>query len=258
MTKMVQSADVSGRHRPGITVGGYGQLFGNGSPLGTWAPETTWNFAPSLNLVRGTHTIRTGFDYKYRITASGATGNSEGNLTFESALTRQATGRSLSNTDQFNGIASVLLGIPTDGSIAYNDTNYRTRPSYGFYMQDDWKVTPRITVNMGLRYDISLAYLERFDRGASTFDPYALHPYNDRLIANWKAIKTAYDATNPKYPYPAVPAAFTGRWLFAGKDGNSRRAVDTDYTNFAPRIGLAWRSGRTPCCAPARACSTRT
>ena len=97
---------------------------------------------------------------------------------------------------------------------------------------------------MGLRYDISLAYLERFDRGTSTFDPYAVHPYNDRLIASWKAAKTAYDATNPKYPYPAVPASFTGRWLFAGKDGNPRRAVDTDYTNIAPRIGLAWRIGK--------------
>jgi hypothetical protein len=243
MTKMVNPPTSPGDIVPGFTVGGYGQLFGNGSPLGTWAPETTWNIAPSFNLVRGSHTFRMGFDYKYRIAASGATGNSEGNFTFESALTRQASGRSLSNTDQFNGIATVLLGIPTNGSIAFNDTNYRTRPSYGFYIQDDWKVTPRITINMGLRYDISLAYKERFNRGTITFDPYAVHPLNDRLIASWRDKKAAYDATNPRYPYPNVPASFTGRWLFAGVDGNPTRAVDTDFTNLAPRIGLAWRIG---------------
>jgi hypothetical protein len=224
-------------------VGGYGQVLGNGSPLGTWAPETTFNIAPSVNLTRGSHNFRFGFDYKYRIAVGGATGNSEGNFTFESALTRQASGRSLNNTDQFNGIASVLLGIPTNGSIAFNDTNYRTRPSYGIYVQDDWKVTPKITVNLGLRYDVSLAYKERFNRGTVTFDPYAVHPYNDRIRAAWAANKTAYDATNPRYRYPDVPAAITGRWLFAGVDGNPTRAVDTDFTNLAPRIGVAWRIG---------------
>jgi hypothetical protein len=244
MTKMVNPPTSPGDIVPGFTVGGYGQLFGNGSPLGTWNPETTWNFAPSVNLVRGSHTFRLGFDYKYRIIANGATGNSEGNFTFASTLTRQASGRSLTNTDQFNGIATVLLGIPTGGSIAFNDTNYRTRPSYGFYIQDDWKVTSRITINMGLRYDISLAYKDRFNRGTITFDPYAVHPLNDQLVASWREKKTAWDATNPRHLYPNVPASFTGRWLFAGVDGNPTRAVDTDFTNLAPRIGLAWRIGK--------------
>jgi hypothetical protein len=247
MTQMVNPPTSKGDIVPGFslpqtgTTGGYGAVFGNGSPLGTWAPETTFNLAPSFNLTRGSHNLRLGFDYKYRIAVGGATGNSEGNFTFTSELTRQASGRSLTNTDQFNGIATVLLGIPTNGSIAYNDTNYRTRPSYGFYAQDDWKLTSRVTINLGLRYDISMAYLERFNRGTSTFDPYAVHPLNDRILAAWRASKAAYDATNPRYPYPAVPAAITGRWLFAGVDGQPRRAFDTDYSALAPRIGLAWR-----------------
>ena len=71
-------------------------------------------------------------------------------------------------------------------------------------------MTPQITVNMGLRYDISLAYLERFNRRTSTFDPYAVHPYNDRIRAAWASQKTAYDATNPRYPYPDVPRKSPG------------------------------------------------
>ncbi len=243
MTKMVNPPASPGDIVPGFTVGGYGQIFGNGSPLGTWTPETTWNFAPSFNLVRGKHSIRTGFDYKYRIIADGATGNSEGNFTFGSDLTRRATGRSLTNTDQFNGIATVLLGIPNSGSISYNDTFYRTRPSYGFYVQDDWKVTPTLTLNMGLRYDISLAYLERFNRRTSGFDTNVVHPFSGEILANWNKEKAAYDAKNPKYPYPTPPTAIYGSWLFAGVNGQPRRAVDTDYTAIAPRLGIAWRLG---------------
>ncbi len=244
MTKLVRPPTAPNDAVPGFTVGGYGQVYGNGSPLGTWTPETTFNFAPSLNMTRGTHNLRTGFDYKYRIIADGATGNSQGNFTFDGSLTRQASGRNLNTTDQFNGIATVLLGIPTGGSIAYNDTNYRTRPSFGFYIQDDWKLTPRLTLNMGLRYDISPAYLERFNRRTAGFEPNIKHPLSDQIVAAWAAAKTAWDA-NPanKYPYPAAPAQITGSWLFAGVNGQPRRALDTDYTNIAPRLGIAWQIG---------------
>jgi hypothetical protein len=243
MTKMVNPPTSPGDIVPGFTVGGYDQIFGNGSPLGTWRPETTFNLAPSVNFTRGQHSLRAGFDYKYRIIADGATGNSEGNFSFASSVTRQASGRSLTSTDQYNGIATVLLGIPDNGSISYNDTFYRTRPSYGFYVQDDWKVSSGVTVNLGLRYDISLAYLERFNRRTATFDPSFVHPLSDQIVAAWQSQKSAYDAKNPKYPYPAAPAAINGRWLFAGVDNQPRRAVDTDFTALAPRIGIAWRIG---------------
>ena len=58
----------------------------------------------------------------------------------------------------------------------------------------------------------------------------------------WKANKAAYDATNPKYPYPTPPAALYGVWRFAGMDGMPRRTHYTDFTTGAPRIGFAYRS----------------
>ena len=80
MTQMVHPPTSPGDIVPGFTVGGYGQVLGNGSPLGTWTPETTFNVAPSFNLTRGVaqYPRRVRLQVPHR--ANGATGNSEGNL----------------------------------------------------------------------------------------------------------------------------------------------------------------------------------
>ena len=75
----------------------------------------------------------------------------------------------------------------------------------------------------------------------SMFDINTINPKSDQILAVWKANKTAYDATNPKYPYPTPPPALYGVWRFAGVDGMPRRAHYTDFTTGAPRIGFAYR-----------------
>jgi len=55
------------------------------------------------------------------------------------------------NPTDGSSVATLLLGYPNSGSISYNDTQYRSRPYYGFYAQDDWKVSKRLTLNLGLR-----------------------------------------------------------------------------------------------------------
>jgi hypothetical protein len=66
---------------------------------------------------------------------------------------------------------------------------------------------------------------------------------SDQVLARWGELKTAWDSNpaNSRYPYPNPPAAFTGTWLFAGVQGQPRRALATDFTNLAPRLGIAWR-----------------
>jgi len=241
MTNMIHAPTVPNSVIPNININGIsGPLFGSGSR--TWQPYNSWDFQPNVSWTRGHHNLHFGFEFHYEARGNQSLGNAYGTLTFGSALTRQATDRSLVATDGF-GIASLLLGIPNSGSIDNNVTSYVTRPYYGGYVQDDWKVNDKLTINMGLRYDVQLPYLERYNRMNSAFDLTKVSPLNDQILAAWNKAAAAYNATNPKYPYPAPPAKIMGAFTFAGVNGMPRRQFYTDWTNLAPRIGFAYRVG---------------
>ena len=100
-----------------------------------------------------------------------------------------------------------------------------------------------LTLNVGIRYEVQLAYKERYNRQATQFNINKVNPLSDQILAAWNADAAAYNATNPKYPYPAAPPAMYGVWEFAGQDGLPTRAHYTDWTTFSPRLGFAYRIG---------------
>jgi len=225
---------------PEINIGGFtGTLFGSGGSY-SWSPYNSWQLLPSLTLTRGKHSLRLGFEVHYEVKASVAPGDAYGQFTFGN-ITSQASGHTFLSTESYNGIASLLLGIPTSGDQAINASLYLTRPYYGVYIQDDFKATNRLTLNIGLRYDVQLPALERYNRQASMFNINQVNPLSNQILAAWNADAAAYNATNPKYPYPAAPPALYGVWEFAGLNGYPRRAQYTDWTNGSPRIGFAYR-----------------
>lgn len=243
MTGMIHAPTVTDSVIPNININGFtGALFGSGSFV--WQPYTRYTFLPTLTWTKQSHTLKFGFEYGYEARGNVSPGNAYGTLTFGSGLTQQATSHASTTnggTDSFMGIASLLLGIPTGGSIDNNVTTYMTRPYYAWFLQDDWKVNRRLTINFGLRYDLQLAYQERYNRMTSQFDISTVNPLSDQILAKWRTLKAAYDATNPVYPYPDPPAAFYGVWRFAGVDGYPRRQHYTDFTTGAPRVGFAYR-----------------
>jgi hypothetical protein len=241
MTGLKPAPTVTTSVMPEINIGGYtGTLFGSGGSY-SWSPYNSWQFTPNLTLTRGKHSLRFGFEVHYEAKGNVAPGDAYGQFTFGN-ITSQASGHTFLSTENFNGIASLLLGIPTSGDQAINASYYITRPYYAWYAQDDWKVNNRLTVNIGLRYDVQLPYLERYNRMASMFNINQVSPLSNQIESVWAANAAAYNATNPKYPYPAAPPALYGVWEFAGQNGYPRRAQYTDWTNGAPRIGFAFRA----------------
>ena len=247
MTNMIEAPTVTTAVIPNIAVTGFStgspgpQFFGAGSY--SWSPYNSWQFTPNLTWTRGRHTFKAGFEAHYEARGTVNPGNAYGTFTFDSSWTRQESTKNVLTNDQYNSVASLLLGLPQSGSIDNNATSYYSRPYYGWFFNDDWKVNSKLTLSLGLRYDIQLPYLERYNRTISRFNLNAVSPESAAILAQWNADAAAYNA-NPanKYPYPTPPAAIMGAYTFAGQNGMPRRQFYTDYTDGAPRLGFAWHA----------------
>jgi hypothetical protein len=256
MAQMIHAPSTELSTVPRIQLGDFTGVFGSvGGGLFSANVENQWNFAPSLTMTRGRHTIRTGFEFLYAARGAVNPGFATGSFSFNSGWTQQFPDVRRNALDG-SSIASLLLGTPASGFIDWNDSTYQTRPYYGVYVQDDWKVSQRLTLNVGLRYDVQIPWLERFNRTTRGFDTTTKNPFSDAVLANWAAIRASWTAcaggntaqcpsgVTParaaQYPYPAPPAQLTGGFLFAGVN-QPRRLYETDWTNIGPRLGVAYR-----------------
>ncbi|MCX6619695.1 MAG: TonB-dependent receptor, partial [Acidobacteria bacterium] len=136
---------------------------------------------------------------------------------FPKELTQGPVATTSSNTAG-DGLASMLLGLG-NGTLTRGNKSQTTRnPYYGFYFADDWKITPRLTLNLGLRYDLELPRVELYNR-MTKFDPTMTSP-----LAG-----------------PAGLPNLKGGIVFVGVNGLPRTQSATDSNNFAPRVGLAYQ-----------------
>ena len=176
-----------------------GQLSGRGLTVG--------QLTDSVSIVRGKHTIKTGIDIRVQLRNNYQPGAVSGQYSFSRAI----SGNPQDTTGSTGfGLASFLLGAVSGGAINSALSRADGFWYYGTFVQDDYRLSPRLTLNLGLRYDIITAPTDRFDR-YSNFNP---------------------DAVNTVTGTPGV-------LQYAGVDFG-RRAYDTNYDNFGPRAGLAW------------------
>lgn len=219
---------------PRVNVDQYSSIIGN---TFSFDADNQIDFSPSVTQTVGRHTLHYGFEYARIARGRSGPGRANGELSFNQDFTRQYTNFGQGPLDGY-GVASLLLGIPNSGFIDYNDSTYRVNPYYAGYIQDDWRVSPKLTLNLGLRYDVQIPFTERFNRTNAEFDFSAKSPLSDQIVARWAQLKAEYDATNPRYPYPDVPAAIYGGRTFTTDD--RRRPYDTQWLNIQPRLGFAW------------------
>lgn len=215
---------------PQMNISNYSNLveatgFNNATP--------TWAFQPTLTKFVGSHALKFGYDYRvYQQNRTEQTFQA-GQYSFNNSFTRindQNPSIPLEQ-NQAQSLASFLLGIPTGGNFPLLANNAATAKYHGIFFQDDWKVTPRLTVNLGFRYEIDMGTTERYNRIIRDLDTSVTSPVNDAVRANY--------ALNPIPEIPASQFQLRGGLLFA--DPNNRTAFNADRNNFQPRIGAAYQ-----------------
>ncbi len=151
-----------------------------------------------------------------------------------------------------NVIASLLLGYPTGGGVDWQHTVYETIPEYAIYGQDNWRVNHRLTLNIGLRYDVVGGVVDRFNglnRGMclSCVNPitnsstYQSNISNSKNLSAWQAATAAIYAAAGSTAGPSIhPGTVHGGIQFTGAYGQPRNAYNIDWSNLAPRLGFAY------------------
>ncbi len=215
---------------PTIAISGYTTLASAAKQ--TKNAEDTHSVRAGLIKAAGRHALRFGAEGRLLHSNSiSLPANAAGSYSFNSVFTRGPNPQAASVTAG-SGLASFLLGAVASGSVGYNASPADTGTYYGFYVQDDIRVSTRLNLNIGLRYEIEGPYTERYNRLNRGFDFGAESPINARVRANY--------ALNPIPEVPPAAFQLRGGLLFAGVNGVSRALTDLDTDNVAPRIGVAY------------------
>jgi hypothetical protein len=200
----------------------------------------SYGLESSVTKIMGTHTLKAGIDVRwiqYLVLDTGSILEED----FTSALTQQVYNNA-GNGLGGDSYASFLLGYPNGGQ-----SNYAAYPFYrqwyiAPYLQDDWKVNSKLTLNLGLRYDINEPITEKHNRLDYAFNPNIASPIASAVTNNIQALNLP---SNPLYQQYAGLyqnlANLKGGMQFAGVGGNSAMPAHIDWTGIQPRVGFAYR-----------------
>ncbi len=206
---------------PTVTIQDYTQLGPNGGDVYLMG-DVTHSILANLSKVTGRHSLRFGVDVRFNLVNYGQLGTPSGTFNFERVMTQGPDPRA-STANAGVGYASFLLGAgsngasgPGGGSITHQIRPANANKYYAAYIQDDFKVSRKVTVNAGFRWDFEGGVTERYDHLAA-IDPYVKNPVSDKI---------------------GMPV--TGGYLFAG-DSLGRRAIrHTSPRQINPRIGIVY------------------
>ena len=177
----------------------------------TWS---TWQLGGSLDITKGKHEFKFGGDWRFLTMGQLEPGAPAGSFSFSNVGTAQDQS---SGTGGGNTLASLMIGSPLNYPYYsdYVQTN-TSNPDYDVFVQDTWRILPKLTLDLGLRYEIQVPETEA-NNDNQWFDPNAPSPYASYL----PGLKGAVD--------------------FAGQMGGERRAIDTSFNNIEPRFGFAYQ-----------------
>jgi hypothetical protein len=178
--------------------------------------STVYHFVATVSKLFGSHSIKTGFETRTNRVNERNPGNANGSFNFNSQFTQQDP-LAGATRNSGNPIASFLLGYPASGNIEVRAFPARQQSSFAGFVQDDWRLTSKLKLNLGIRYEYISPMTDRFNNINRGFDPRA--------------------------PLPVQVPGFngTGNITYAGVGGNDRDGFEPDGNNFMPRFGVAYQ-----------------
>jgi hypothetical protein len=202
---------------PSINVSGYGTS--NFNTFGDRDPQDTTYYghtaSASVSKLFGSHTLKGGGDFRIIGMKLFARGQPSGRFEFDPGFTRgpnPLTGGALQH-----GLASFLLGFPSSGDITIAAPSNFFINYYGGYFHDDWRVSSKLTLNLGLRYEFEQGLQER----------------DNKITVGFSRDKA--------FPVQVTGLNLKGGLLYAGVDGAPTHQSDPSKKKFAPRAGFAYK-----------------
>jgi hypothetical protein len=198
---------------------------------------------PTITQVFDNHTLKYGYDLRILRENFSTDAYKGGQFFFDGTFTAPASNSSSTLRNVFGrDVAAFLLGTPTTGSGANasqidNSINYSVQSIYhGIFFQDDWRVTRKLTLNIGLRFDLEQGLTERFNRILRGFDLGTPSPIEAQVRA---AYTNAFNANPANFVVPPSQFHVLGGYTFA--DENNRNVWEADRSNFQPRFGASYQ-----------------
>ncbi len=166
----------------------------------------TWDATNTATLVIGNHSLKVGMEYRLLFGNNYQTSAPSGSFSFAAGL----TGNPQNQTGTGSAYAAFLVGAVSSASVSTHTGESEKGYTLSGFVQDDWRLTKRISVNLGLRYDYQQPPYER-NCGTSNFNPTAINPLT-KLKGSMQYACQDYDKTY----------------------------LNADFKDFAPRLGIAW------------------
>ena len=175
--------------------------------------HTLANYSASFSWTKGQQTLKFGGEQRLFYNNFFEPNYPNGLFSFDQDVTAQIP-YDTDNGIQGNSFAGLLIGYGDSGSINVSQSVADKSKETGFYLQDDWRVNRKLTLNLGIRYEWSTPYTER---------------QNNSQFSNFTG--------DSGIGIPGISGNLAGTTTFAS---NQKRSVPTDWNNVAPRFGFAY------------------
>jgi hypothetical protein len=186
-----------------------------GRPDSTGNPSLSGTASAALSKVAGRHTVKFGWEQRLYRRSDWGTSFSTGSFAFGRSFTQGPNPLQASATAGY-GVATFLLGTPTSGSAGFTTDTTVSMNHTALFVQDDWKVNSKLTLNLGLRWEYE---------GPVT-DRYNVFPNLDPGIDS---------------PLKVPGLTLKGGYVYPGIEGREKGLTMADYSNYGPRFGFAYQ-----------------